>query len=414
MYVTHLTTELSGGAGLAALRLHRALERRHVRSRILFRKGKSRGNSEIRRAETARSLARVVRKCEEAFEERRMSSDSLFTSPSRMTKTAFRDVVGNDSPTVLHLHWISRWIDYRSFFRDVPKRLPIVWSLHDMNPVTGGCHLPGTCQGFKAECRNCPQIRPLPGDRHPARRYLQIKAEVYGGRSIHLVANSNWMLRAAEESSIGRHAQSIRLIHLGVDLEAFRPRDQEFCRSLLGVPSEKFIIAFGAADLNDANKNLKLLCNALKGSTLRDQFHLLLFGGGAPAFDLPVSATFVGWTESESLLSIVYSAADVLAMPSRFESLGMTALEALACGTPAIVSRTGGLTDIVQDGENGYALPVDDAEAFRNTLERVASDPQVRQSLQDRARDSIAERFCWDQTADAYLSLYQEIVGEIA
>ncbi len=410
--ITHLTTSTIGGAGVAALRLHQQLVDREVPSQVYFRMGDGSVRQSAQRPASGGLLARIAEKISEWSLQRRTRSGGFFTLPTHPGKLSFGELQPEHASNILHLHWISRWFDWRAFFATVPATTPIVWSLHDLNPLTGGCHIPGDCRGFVDGCRGCPQIRPLLWDRQRAARSLELKRKIFQTHPIHVVANSRWMLQAARDSSLGKLANSIRMIHLGVDCNAFQPRGKSTCRELLGVPHDKFILAFGAADLNDDNKSLKLVCDALQESPLRNDCHLLLFGKGWPAFSLPVSATAAGWTDNERLLSVVYSAADVLVMPSRFESFGLTAVEAMSCGIPAIATRTGGLSDIVRGENGGISIPVGDAGALRQALERLFTDTELRDSLGRQARLLASDDFSLRRTTDEYISLYRELSGD--
>lgn len=409
--VAHLTTELAGGAGIAAGRLHSRMVQQGLDSRLIYGRGTGAFPASERVPTQGGPLRNLCTKIHDWNLSRR-SVAGLFTSALRPGYVPFRDSRGGGSPDLLHLHWMSNWMHLPRFFRQIPRELPIVWSLHDLNPITGGCHLPGDCRGFATDCSACPMLRGALYDPQPGRRNHQVKEALFRRHRFHLVANSRWMLQAARDSSLGQLAKSLHLIHLGVDTDAFQPRDRTSARQLLGIPEGKFVIAFGAGDLNDSNKNLRLLSDAVARSPLRDGCHFLLFGGGWPSFPLSAGATRAGWIENERCLSLVYSAADILTMPSTFESFGLTALEATACGVPVVATMTGGLTDIVQDEVNGLLVPVSDANALQTAIERLQRDIAFRVDCGRRGRQIAEQTFSMDCSANAYMALYRDLCKE--
>jgi D-inositol-3-phosphate glycosyltransferase len=116
---------------------------------------------------------------------------------------------------------------------------------------------------------------------------------------------------------------------------------------------------------------------------------------------------FVG-AVAHDRLPLYYSAADVTVMPSSYESFGLVAVESLACGTPVVATRVGGLTSIVHDGETGLLVPWRDADLFAEHLRRVLADTRLRQSLASQARASVLG-YGWDRIADAHLALYEDV-----
>ena len=116
--------------------------------------------------------------------------------------------------------------------------------------------------------------------------------------------------------------------------------------------------------------------------------------------------TFLG-AKDQDTLHYYYNAADVLVMPSHYESFGMVALEAMACGTPVVASDVGGLSYLVRDGETGFHVPNGDAVALASTLARLLQDAQLRRNLGDEAM-RWAQTYSWPRIADRILGVYRE------
>lgn len=119
--------------------------------------------------------------------------------------------------------------------------------------------------------------------------------------------------------------------------------------------------------------------------------------------------TFLG-KRSQDALPYYYASADVVVMPSRYESFGMVALEAMACGTPVVASDVGGLSFIVRDGETGYLVPEGDARAMADCLNRLLHNPELRARLGKRGV-AVAREYAWTRTADQIEALYCEVMS---
>ncbi|WCJ59703.1 glycosyltransferase [Fontisphaera persica] len=147
----------------------------------------------------------------------------------------------------------------------------------------------------------------------------------------------------------------MEIIHPGVDTTIFKPLDKELCRQMLQLPKEKVILCFGAASTSYKNKGLDFLTECINHSSLREKVFCLVFGsGGERLHELKCGWRFVGYNDSEHLMAAVYSASDIFVMPSRMETFGLTALEAMACGVPVIASKVGGLVDIILEEKRAF------------------------------------------------------------
>jgi len=113
---------------------------------------------------------------------------------------------------------------------------------------------------------------------------------------------------------------------------------------------------------------------------------------------------------SQDTLPYYYSAADVVVMPSHYESFGMVALEAMACGTPVIASQVGGLAYLVQDGVTGYHVPDGDDEILCEKLSALLGDPSLRRSLGRNAAE-YAQNYAWDKIATQIVGVYTDVIN---
>ena len=416
MNVAHFTSEMFGGAGIAAQRLHEALRRQNVESRLYY----GTGAPFVENCEPVFQINsffwRHAAALAQAWRNRRNAPGCLVTSPRWIRRTRLQDL--GPRPDVVNLHWISRWIDQPSFFASLPPHLPVVWSLHDMNPFTGGCHHAGNCERFTDYCRECPQLK-NPGPRDDAFRFFEIKKRCYTGKNLHIISSSDWMSAQARRSALLRHARSFRTIPLGLDTESFKPIDKSCARQALAIDGERFVVGFACADLSSPDKGGLLLVEALRALADKTKITLLVFGagklpenGGRSEPDGRYQIIELGSINSPRLQSQFYSACDVFAAPSRIESFGLTALEAMACGTPVVAFETGGLVDIVADGKTGLLeKKVGSVAGLRNQLDWMLQHPVERRNMGLAARQCVKKQFPSALMGSRYVELYRELVG---
>jgi len=315
-----------------------------------------------------------------------------------------RDLPGCD---VINLHWIAGMFDVSALFRLLPVHLPVVWTLHDMNPLTGGCHYDQGCGKFVENCGRCPQlVSDREGD--PSRTALRNKrrafAEVSEDRFC-LVAPSEWLASCARASSLFRRF-AVESIPYGIDTLDFAPRDQRWAREVLGIQFEGPVLLFVASTVNDPRKGFRQLKEAVEKTDA--PVFLLSVGGGV--YERTERSLHLGNVGADSLLSLVYSCADVFVITSLQDNLPLTVLEAMACGTPVIGFGTGGIPDAVQDGVAGRTVPIGDVPALALAIAEVVQNPEHWRGLRVQCRNVVMERYTLEQQAHSYARKYRELI----
>jgi len=220
----------------------------------------------------------------------------------------------------------------------------------------------------------------------------------------------------------GADPKRIELVPCGVDLSRFRPLDQEESRRRLGLNGDKVFLYVGRIE---SLKGVDLLVHTAAHLEIPQGVRVLVVGGDdgqnqeverlrqlAQDLDVAEVVDFVGQVDQEEL-PVYYSAADVCVVPSFYESFGLAALESMACGTPVVASRVGGLSTIIQHGHTGYLKSWRCPEAFANSLEMITSSKSLLESMGQAARRR-AEGMGWDQVASAMAAHYESLATETA
>ncbi|MDY6917187.1 MAG: glycosyltransferase [Chloroflexota bacterium] len=218
----------------------------------------------------------------------------------------------------------------------------------------------------------------------------------------------------------GAQPNRVRVIRCGVDLDLFRPVNHEEALSGIGIADRSRTLLF--AGRLQAFKGIDILLRAVAVLSNHDDLRLLVVGGDSEPngevarlrslsaeLGLAGKTTFFGAVGQEKM-PLFYSAADICVVPSYHESFGLVALEAMACGTPVVASRVGGLATTVIDGETGYLVDELSPEAFARSLDVLLRDETSRRRMGEAARAS-AIGYGWAAVAQEVRGLYDELLS---
>ena len=264
---------------------------------------------------------------------------------------------------VIYIHWINNnLISISEIGKILKTTKPVVWFLHDMWPMTGGCHHSFDCTKYQSHCHSCDLLKSNK-EHDISFKTLKNKIEKIGPyNNLTVVVPSEWMKECARQSFLFRNKR-IALIPNLVDVNKFKPHDKIFAKNFFNLPLEKKVILFGA-DMGETNpyKGWTFLRDALE--IIESECVIVTFGG--ESLDLPgklgtLPLYSVGKLFDEYSLILLYNACDVFVMPSLAEAFGQTALEAISCGTPAVGFNVGGLPDIIKHKETGYLVNYKDS-----------------------------------------------------
>jgi len=416
MKILHLcSVDGEGGAARAAGRLHRGLLNKVEASWLAVRRKREGAKNVIKCGSDGKlgKLISLLRPYIDAlplvlFSKKKYVPWSIAWLPNKLSQLQLKI-----APDIVHVHWIGTgFLSLGNLDRTNTK---IVWTLHDAWPFTGGCHIINECTAFKNSCGTCPQL----GSK---RKYdlswlgWRRKQQLYRNQQMVFVAPSRWIAEQARSSSLLSSSQ-IEIIPNGLDTNVFQPIDMRLARQLLGLPPDKKIILFGAmsatSDPNKGFDKLKKSLLHLKRSGFGDNIELVVFGSSEPIEkpDIGFHTTYLGRFHDEVSLAIIYSAADVMCVPSVQESFGQTATEAMSCGTPVISYATSGLLDIVDHKVSGYlAKPYDEVD-FAKGIELLISDESCLQQMSIDARKKVLECFDISVVTSKYIDLYEQILS---
>lgn len=435
MRVTHLSTyHLFGGAAVAANRLHQALQKQIwgdelIESTLLV--GTPNRLEKHRSAPGVTYLANNFLAEQTAFG--RFVAERLYFLPNeRDTSVRFQFSPArfganlNFHPAiqqadVLHLHWINFGFlslsGLQSLF-DLGK--PIVWTLHDQWAFTGGCHYSRGCTHFQTHCHQCPYLK-KPGEQDLSNQVFEQKRKLFAGASIHFTPPSRWLATEAQRSTL-LHGFPFTVIPYAINQRIFRPIGRAVANAHFALPDEdnghtrSARLLFGSASVTDMRKGFRYFADAL---TLLHQQHpeltpeILVFGKGRSYLfnELPYPIRHLGLLTSEDDIVAAYNAADALVVPSLEDNLPNTVIESLACGTPVIGFRTGGIPEMIDHESTGFLADTGSAQQLADGLAFILTHPNPDQ-LRQNARQSAEVQFSEDVIAQQHIKLYSQLMNE--
>lgn len=412
MNIAIVSTFDRGGAGKAALRLHQGLQQAGCPSRMLvsYRTGSYSHVSAgyTWRARFTRLFGPRSERLASSFYRRR---NALHFSTAWLPSATLCKI-RNEKPGITNLHWIND--GYRSIESISKTGNHVIWTLHDMWPFTGGCHYSGDCRAFEARCGACPQL-----GSHSAidlsRLNIYRKTRSWRQLSLTIVTPSRWLADMARKSTLFRDRR-IEVIPNGIDLNCFRPIDQDWARSILGVKKSIQWLLFGASGgTDDPRKGFDLLRKTLttlaEDNQLKNRLGLLMFGSNRAEQELgPFPIKNLGELNDEVSLSLAYNAADIFVAPSREDNLPNTIVEALACGTPCVAFGIGGIPDLIDHQTNGYLAEAYSTEELAEGIRWLFSSRDRLMTLKQNARQKAERELDLDLQAARYISLFKEVL----
>ena len=412
MKVTHISTSDLGGAASACLRLHKALLKKGVESRVLvLDKYKPEQENVFSFFNDERKVKKAfnffLRHISPTLDQRKLkgkiSTYEIFSFPETVLKVHKHDIVRDAE--IVHLHFISEFVDYPSFFKNTKKNF--VWTLHDMNPFTGGCHYAAECRKFQKQCTDCPQLKGTKNtDRSLSIQKLKIKTMKDIKNQV-VVSPSEWLKNESQSSRVFEDKIHYKIPH-GIDTKEFKPHNKKFARDVFNLGHKEKLLLFIADDFKRHNKGFDVLLNALK--QIKQDFRLITVGGlGNRKINADIKHTHLGYIEDKTFLSVAYSAADITVVPSIYEAFSLTTLESLASGTPTVAFDNTGPSEIIKHLETGYLAGIGHIDELAEGISHILFDDKNLENYSKQAREDVLKRFDINKTADQYIEVYTSL-----
>jgi glycosyltransferase involved in cell wall biosynthesis len=311
------------------------------------------------------------------------------------------------SPDIIHLHNIHGGFFTTKLLLKLQEFAPVVWTFHDMFPITGHCAHSFDCEKWKDGCGKCPYPETYPEIRKDrTKAQLKYKKKVYDSSEFTIVVPSKWMYECVKKSIL--KDKDPRLINNGIYTDVFKKTDKIDARKKLDLPVDKKIILFSA---HGGSKN------PFKGGKYFDSVYeklkhrkdLIFLNVGGEKSGGTENRFDVGYVDSAKEMALFYSASDVFLFPTLAESFGLVAVESMSCGCPVVSFETGGVTEIVEHLKTGFVAKYKDADDLIRGVELLLNDGVLNKEMADRGMLKAKENFSLDKMSEKYFELYKKV-----
>lgn len=305
------------------------------------------------------------------------------------------------NPDIVNLHWINGGV---ASIRAVGKLpVPVVWTLHDMWPFTGGCHYSGDCLQYRQSCQHCPKVKDLIGAPALTSWVHSRKRKRWDNKPLLAVTPSAWMKEKALSSSLFAEA-SVTHIRNCVDPRIFNGQARHKMRAELGLLPASKVVLFSSA--HQPRKGASIIPNVIRH--LRNQaseggWRFLFMGGLPPDLEPSQDVVALPQTTDEARVASYYAASDIYALPSLQDNLPNTVSESLCCGTPVAAFPTGGIVEMIEPGINGDLSQTLNAASFADTIRQVCNS---RLETTDSISKAAHEMYSPSRIASLHLNFF--------
>lgn len=412
------TSELTGGAAVAANRLMNALNNHGVKARMLVR---DKQTDDICVVGLKSSLAKRWHFLWERlviFTHLHFKRDHLFEVDIANSGTDITKLREFQEADVIHLHWINQGMLSLSGIRKILRSgKPVVWTMHDIWPATAICHLTLGCCAFRQSCHHCKYLPSKGSSNDLSAKIWRRKRQMLNEGNITFVACSKWLESEAKSSAL-LQGQTIMSIPNAIETRIFSPGDNEKARTEEGLPTDKQLILFVCQRVTNPNKGMSYLIEAcqklaVQRPEMKEQTGVIILGGHAEevAGQLPFATYPLGYVSDQQRMARIYRAADVFVLPSLSENLPNTIMEAMACGVPCIGFRVGGIPEEIDHQKNGYVAEYRSADDLAHGIDWILHQADY-QALSESAISKVRHHYTGQQIAMQYSEVYQQAMAQ--
>lgn len=417
------TFDIKGGAARAAYRLHKGLKRSGVASAMLVLE-------KFSQDKTVKAVAPLPADDHDAAERLKIfnaiTKNYIKKNRTGMSNAPyFPGYPGYDlsktklveEADVINLHWVAKYQSVETISALSALGKPIVWTLHDEHPFTGGCHYSAGCTLYESDCHTCPQLidDPYKLPHHS----LLYKEECFRGKNITVVSPSRWLADLAARSRVFKEKEVVTIPN-SLEIDIYTPRDKRKAKKKAGIPGDCLTILTGAADWKPKRKGFAEFLSTMKHCLKNEEFSrlvksgkllLICFGTAAEemkGLNIPFKA--FGKVDADKEISTIYNAADIFVMPSVEDNLPNTILESMACATPVTAFAVGGMPDMIEDGINGLLAPLRDTEKMAQAVLELIFHTEKRERMGRKGRETIETHYKLEDQARAYTRLFSRLI----
>lgn len=409
------TSDQLGGAAIAAKRLTDALNKEHLKVTMLVRDKSSNDFDVIAVHQSPKLAYNFVAERIKIWMSNLFTRKNLFAVSIANTGSSITNLPEFKNADIVHLHWINQgFISLSELQKIINSGKPIVWTMHDMWPITGICHHSRSCVKYMTQCKACPFLRKLWSKKDLSYKCFKRKKAIYASSStpINFVGCSQWLTLKAKDSALTAK-QTVLNIPNPININLFQPLSKLNARLQFNLPKNMKLILFGAAKTTNKRKGIDYFINACLElrQTSSTAIGVVLYGKDSDLlkdkFTLPTFS--LGYIQSEKEIIQLYNAVDLFVLPSLEENLPNSIVEAMACGVPCVGFEIGGIPELIDHLHNGYIAKYKSSTDLAQGLKWVLENNEDS-ALSQEARRKVVDNFSESKVAQKYISLYNSII----
>jgi glycosyltransferase involved in cell wall biosynthesis len=410
MKILHLSTsDAGGGAFIAAYRLHKGLcDTSDAHSFMIVQRKKTNDSSVLGPDSLASKLKSLLYPVVEDYLRNifRKKGEALisFNLFSSINIKKIKEL----NPDIVHIHWV-----YNGFISPevlVKINKPIVWTFHDMWAFCGGEHYSNLDRYVVGYKKN--------NSSHAidSNKWIWSRKKKFFKNHIdfNIIAPSKWMAECSRKSFLLNNFNT-KVIPNGIDVNLFTAKNKKEEKLRWGLNENKKIILFGAVGVLDPRKGFDFFRSAIKNNIKifsRLNCEIVIFGSDIPEelMNFGIKTTHLGRIKEQELLAQIYSAADVMIVPSLEDNLPNTVMEAMSCGTPVVGFNTGGISDMIEHKKNGYIAKQGNGKDLARGMVWILENEKRGSQLSRNARKKVKDEFDIRKISQIHLETYKEIL----
>lgn len=317
-------------------------------------------------------------------------------------------ILQNKQADLINMHWISR--ETISWKEIAALNKPLVWTMHDMWAMTGGCHYTYGCEKYKTHCGDCPQLQSNKL-KDTSYKIFEKKIKYLKNKEITILASSKWLYDCFKSSALFKDFP-IYQIPNPINIEIFKPIEKNIAKNILNLSlSKKAILFMAFSATTDERKGFQFIPEMIKDLEKKysaDEIEFIVVGDSENTSNLTTKfdIRFLGTVSDDWTLAIIYSACEVLIAPSMQENLSNAVMESLSCGTPVVAFDIGGMPDMIVHKHNGYLAipfsPLDLSKGIQFVFEN--------HNLEKNSREYVLHNFTPDIVYQKLMPIYERIL----
>ena len=415
------TSERIGGAAIAANRLMESLKNSGIKAKMLVRDKQTDQVTVVPLRHSWWRLWQFLWERVVIWSANRFKKHNLFAVDIANTGTDITSLPEFRQADIVHLHWINQgMLSLGDIKKIIESGKPVVWTMHDMWPITGICHHAQDCVKYQSQCSDCPLLY-KGGSRHDlSYKVFRKKQKLYRDANITFVACSRWLEGLAKKSAL-TIGHRVTNIPNPINTNLFHPAEKQPIRETFHLPLDKKLLLFSSMKITDKKKGIDYLVQACrflerKYPEFSHSIGVVVMGKEssqyASLFPFPIYC--IDYTKDEKKIAAVYNSVDLFVTPSLQENLPNTIAEAMSCGIPCVGFSTGGIPQMIDHLHNGYVARYKSAEDLADGIYWTLYDAENYEELSTEARRKALNTYAEQTVAMKYIGIYNQITEQHA